>query len=269
MFNLDIVDTDVFLDMPQSSQMLYFHLGMRADDDGFVSPKKVMRLAGANHDDLQVLIAKRYVLQFDSGVVVIKHWPLNNYIQKDRYKPTTYVKEKESLMFNEFGAYSEIERMKTLVEEITTPNDEVSTTNERSNKPSRTQSVSKKDTQSRLGKVSIGKTKNITTDVVIGAEAPEEYGKPEINEMFDYWQEVCGYDITSNRQKNRNACKNLIKKHGAEKLQQLIRGVAMSQDDQYAPRISDFAGLQSKLNDLLVWGRRQGAKHGQAVDLTI
>lgn len=103
---------------------------------------------------------------------------------------------------------------------------------------------------------------------VIG-ETPEKFGSTAINEMFDCWKEICGYDITSNRQKNRNACSNLLKKHGADKLTQLIRGVALSQDDQYAPRISDFAGLQSKLNDLLVWGRRKGAKRGQAVDLTL
>src|SRR3990167_2038857 len=98
MFSLKIVDTDAFLDMPQSSQLLYFHLSMRADDDGFVSnPKKVMRTTGAQEDDLKVLFAKRFVLPFESGVCVIKHWKIHNYIQSDRYAPTQYVKEKALL----------------------------------------------------------------------------------------------------------------------------------------------------------------------------
>ncbi len=107
MFSQSIVEDDVFLDMPMSSQALYFHLCMNADDYGFVSPKRIMRMVGANNDDLQVLIAKRYVLPFDSGVVVIKHWKKSNTIQKDRLTPTTYQQELEQLTFNEWGAYTE------------------------------------------------------------------------------------------------------------------------------------------------------------------
>lgn len=91
MFSPDIVDSDAFLDMPTSSQLLYFHLGMRADDDGFVNPKKIMRMVGANGDDLKVLLTKRFLLPFESGVVVIKHWLIHNLIRKDRYKETMYV----------------------------------------------------------------------------------------------------------------------------------------------------------------------------------
>ncbi|HMT18571.1 MAG TPA: hypothetical protein PKD15_00885 [Candidatus Saccharibacteria bacterium] len=107
MFSVDIVQSDVFLDMPLSSQALYFHLCMNADDDGFVSPKRVMRMVGANQDDLNILIAKRYVLSFDSGVAVVKHWHINNTIRKDRSIPTTYKKEFGQLTFNEFRAYTE------------------------------------------------------------------------------------------------------------------------------------------------------------------
>lgn len=98
------------------------------------------------------------------------------------------------------------------------------------------------------------KLKSITN--VMG-ESPKTYGNPDINEMFDYWNEKLGYEITAKRQANRNACKNLIKKHGLEKLTKLIDGVAMAQTDQYAPRISDFTSLQSKLNDLMVWGKQK------------
>lgn len=88
------------------------------------------------------------------------------------------------------------------------------------------------------------------------------YGKPEINEMFEYWQTTTGLAITAKVQANRRACSNLINKHGVEKVQQLINGVAAAQADQYAPRISDFTQLQLKLNELLVWGKQRNKKKG-------
>lgn len=104
MFSMDVVNTDIFLDLPISSQALYFHLGMRADDDGFVSsPKRVTTMIGANLDDLKLLIAKGFVLQFDSGIIVITHWKVNNYLRADRYCPTLHQIEKESLTDNENG----------------------------------------------------------------------------------------------------------------------------------------------------------------------
>jgi hypothetical protein len=101
MFSLQVVDTDAFLDMPQSSQLLYFHLSMRADDDGFVSsPKKIMRTIGCQDDDLKVLITKRFILPFESGVCVIKHWRIHNLIRADRYNETQWVEEKEKLFID-------------------------------------------------------------------------------------------------------------------------------------------------------------------------
>ena len=95
MFAKTIIDSDLFLDMPLSTQALYFHLSMRADDDGFVNnPKKIMRMIGASEDDIKILISKQFVLSFESGVIVIRHWKLHNCIQKDRYKPTLCVDEK-------------------------------------------------------------------------------------------------------------------------------------------------------------------------------
>lgn len=90
MFSTDIVNSDIFLDMPTSSQVLYFHLSMHCDDDGFVYPKKVMRMVGTNDDDLKILISKKFFIPFDSGVVVAKHWRVNNYIRSDRYRSTTH-----------------------------------------------------------------------------------------------------------------------------------------------------------------------------------
>jgi len=103
-----IVESDAFLDMPISSQALYFHLCMNADDDGFVNPKKIMRLIGAAVDDLNVLLTKRFALKFENGVIVIKHWLIHNSIRKDRYHETIYAEEKKLLKVKENGAYTEV-----------------------------------------------------------------------------------------------------------------------------------------------------------------
>lgn len=106
MFSLDIVDTDLFLDMPASTQNLYFHLGMRADDDGFVSsPKRITALVSCSVDDLKLLVAKGLIIPFDTGVCVIRDWKVNNYIQKDRYHETRYLAEKTTLEITESGSY--------------------------------------------------------------------------------------------------------------------------------------------------------------------
>lgn len=129
MFAKTIIDSDAFLDMPQSTQLLYFHLSMRADDDGFINnPKNIMRMVGCKEDDLSVLIAKKFIIPFESGVVVIKHWKIHNYIQKDRYRETKYKDEKSLLQLDENNAYTEC-----------------------------IQDGYKMDTQVRLGKDSIGK----------------------------------------------------------------------------------------------------------------
>lgn len=107
MFSQQITDSDAFLDMPLSTQALYFHLGMSADDDGFLNnPKRTMRLIGASEDDLKLLIAKNFVIAFDSGIMVIKHWKINNYIPKDRYTPTVYSEEMAMLSEKENRAYT-------------------------------------------------------------------------------------------------------------------------------------------------------------------
>lgn len=137
MFAKSLIDSDLFLDMPLSTQALYFHLSMRADDEGFVNnPKKILRMIGANEDGLRILIAKQFILPFDSGIVVIKHWRIHNYIQKDRFKATTYTAEKELIVSNKNGEY------------------------DYKSEPLDTEcihDVSTMDTQVRLGKVRLGK----------------------------------------------------------------------------------------------------------------
>lgn len=107
MFAKTIIDSDAFVDMPLSTQALYFHLSMRADDDGFINnPKKIQRMIGASDDDLKMLIAKRFIIPFESGIVVIKHWKIHNYIRGDRKKDTVYPEEMALLTEKENGAYS-------------------------------------------------------------------------------------------------------------------------------------------------------------------
>lgn len=137
MFAKTIIDSDAFIDMPLSTQCLYFHLSMRADDDGFINnPRKIQRMISASDDDLKVLIMKRFILPFDSGVVVIKHWKIHNYIRNDRYKETVYQDEKAQLLLKENGVYTEL------------PAPGI---------PDGTQPVYQMETQVRLGKDSIGK----------------------------------------------------------------------------------------------------------------
>ena len=107
MISLEVVDTDAFLDMSQSSQLLYFHLSIRADDDGFVSnPRKIARTLGVGIDDMKILIGKKFIIAFDDGICVIKHWRINNFIRKDIYKETKYLNLKQTLFIRPNGAYT-------------------------------------------------------------------------------------------------------------------------------------------------------------------
>ena len=133
MFAKKIIDSDAFLDMPLSTQSLYFHLSMRADDEGFINnPKRIQRMIGASDDDCKLLIAKGFILVFETGVIVIKHWKIHNYIQKDRFKPTICSEEKKEIVTEEDGTYTQCTRNGYAL-----------------------------DTQVRIGKVSIGKVNNI------------------------------------------------------------------------------------------------------------
>lgn len=117
MFAKTIIDSDAFIDMPLSTHALYFHLSMRADDDGFINnPRKIQRMIGASDDDLKLLVTKRFIIPFESGIVVIKHWKIHNYIRGDRKKDTVYPEEMALLTEKENGAYSLISEDSALVE---------------------------------------------------------------------------------------------------------------------------------------------------------
>lgn len=107
MFSKKIVETDLFMEMSPTAKILYFYLNMSADDDGFVgNPKTIKLISGATDDDLKILIAKQFIIPFDSGVIVIKDWKIHNYIQKDRYNQTQYLDEKKQLLIEENGTYT-------------------------------------------------------------------------------------------------------------------------------------------------------------------
>lgn len=107
MFAKTIIDSDAFLEMPLTSQLLYFHLSMRADDEGFINkPKSIMRLVGCKDDDILALINKGFLIPFESGVVVIKHWKMHNYIRGDRLQSTEYIEERSQLYIKDNNAYT-------------------------------------------------------------------------------------------------------------------------------------------------------------------
>lgn len=170
MFAKTIIDSDLFLDMPSSTQCLYFHLSMRADDDGFINnPKKIQRMVGSGDDDLKLLIAKNFIIPFESGVVVIKHWKIHNYIQKDRYKPTLYQNELEQL---------EVDKSKNYQIKLA----------ENSTDTKCIHDVSKVDSQVRLGKDSIGKNSIPIEDKNVNECADNE----NLSSMSKLYQENIG-----------------------------------------------------------------------------
>lgn len=199
MFAKTIIDSDAFLDMPLSTQALYFHLSMRADDDGFINnPKKIQRMVGGSDDDLKLLVAKRFIIPFESGIVVIKHWKIHNYIRTDRYKETVYKDEKASLALKENGAY-------TTCLPTGIPND------------------TQMETQYRLGKESIGKDSSVKESLDEGENAPakrKRFTPPTVEEVSSYcierkngidpqafvdYYEARGWNIGKNKMKDWKA----------------------------------------------------------------
>lgn len=146
MFSKTITGSDAFTEMPLSTQALYFHLSMEADDDGFLNnARKIQRVIGASDDDFRLLLAKHFIISFANGIIVIKHWRMNNYLRKDRYTPTVYQEEFSMLSAKESGEY-------TILSTVGIPD------------------VNRCDTQVSIGKASIGK---VSVDSSINTACPE------------------------------------------------------------------------------------------------
>lgn len=184
MFAKTIIDSDAFLDMPMSARLLYYDLAMRADDDGFInSPKKIMKFIGATNDDMNILIMRKFIIPFDNGVVVIKHWRIHNYIRKDTYNETAYKEEKSMLELDENKAY----RMSSQL------------------------SVDEPLTQVRLGKDSIGYInnnggKNFIPPTVEEVQAYCQERKNKVDaQTFVNFYESKGWMVGKNKMKNWKA----------------------------------------------------------------
>ncbi|CAM3052113.1 conserved phage C-terminal domain-containing protein [Leuconostoc gasicomitatum] len=177
MFSKKVTDTDVFLDMPLSTQALYFHLNMHADDDGFIdNTKTIQRMIGSSDDDRKLLVAKQFLLPFENGVVVIKDWRVHNYIRKDTYNQTMYPNELEQLNINDSGQY---ERQDLL------PYTE------------RPRDVDETLTQVRLGKDRLGKDRK---DILSGSDEPDSVPYKEI---IDYLNEKANTKYRSSGAKTK------------------------------------------------------------------
>jgi hypothetical protein len=178
MFAKTIIDSDAFLDMPQSSQLLYFHLAMRADDDGFINnPKSITRNVKCNEDDLTLLTAKKFIIPFQSGIVVIKHWKIHNYIRSDRYKRTKCLEELAVLSLDENSSYT-LNQLKKVENGI--PSDNQTATNG-------IPLVDKMDTQVRLGEVRLGEVRlgNTSSEIL---QIPDRIPYQKIVDAFN---EIC------------------------------------------------------------------------------
>lgn len=184
MFAKTIIDSDAFLDMPISARLLYYDLGMRADDDGFVnSPKKIMKMVGASTDDMNVLILRKFILPFETGVVVLKHWRIHNYIRKDTYSETPYKKEKSMLMLDENKSYTLIDNESQLA-------------------------VHEPSTQVRIGKDSIDKDslgKDSIDKESIEIITPDEQESIPYKEIIEYLNQRIGSNYKPNASKTKTA----------------------------------------------------------------
>ena len=238
MFSIDVIDTDKFLDMPVSTQALYFHFGMRADDDGFVSsPKKIVKIANCTNDDLRILISKGYVIPFDSGVVVITDWRANNLIKNDRYKPTRYQEEFKQLEMKD-GSY--------IVNQSTLPyGTEV--------EPSWNQNGNQMEPQVRLDKVRLDKNSIYIKDMYPETEVSEpptpkkktkttRFIPPTVEEVRQYCHEN-NYSVDAERFVDFYECKGwMVGKNKMKNWKAAVRTWVRQNRKGAAGNGNDYAG---------------------------
>lgn len=227
MFSKDIVGSDAFLDMPSSSQLLYFHLGMEADDDGFVaSPKRIQKFIGCNDDDLKILLSKRFLLSFPSGVVVVKHHRINNNWDKYNCKRTVYEEEFSQLLVKENRAYT-LDKTQGIPVQSAFSLEPVFRIEENRREEKRIKNTSSDDKSSR--KV---KTTNFNP---VGAEVLKLFeGIDPINKTY-YGNKT-----------QRKACDFLLETYGMEKIKKVIEIILEFRGQEYFPSITNPYELQNK-----------------------
>lgn len=243
MFSKSVARTDHFLDMSQSVQNLYFHLGIEADDDGFVSPKMVMRMLGSTSDDLQVLVAKGFVIPFQSGVIVIRHWRENNYIQADRYKASIYP-EREKLLIDKSGIYQH--------------EDEYDPQNPDNEPLKRLDTKCIQDV--RVGKVRLGKdTTEQSSEIVIVKDEEEKPSRPDRRTS----DKLAVFRLFGEEKKpwwihkhQRDDALALFDAYTIDQLKKAISIARANRDDQFCPKINTPSDLARRMESLLDYKER-------------
>lgn len=215
MFDSDIVSEDRFTEMSSDAQSLYFHLGMKADDEGFVSPKGIMRMISSPEDALKILIAKNYVIPFNSGVIVITDWKRNNYLQKERVKNTKYNDERRML--------KECDSRYVLKDGLT--------------------SVKQMLIEDRIGEDRIGKDRIVATSTA----ADEKSSEVNSSKVIYLFKDINpSYELLFKRKNQHDAAKRLLAREGIDKLSGAIRFLLSQRTDRFCPMISSPSQLEEK-----------------------
>lgn len=222
MFSRDIVQSDAFLDMPVSTQALYFQLGMEADDDGFIgNPKKVIRVLGCSDDDLKILLTKRFVILFESGVLVVKHHRINNNYDKHNSKRTVYLEEFNKLFIKENKAYT-LDGMQGIPAQ----------------------------SDYRLKPVFRLEEKRIEEKDAIRVEVESQPNKkvtPQMQQVFDLFQGNPARLVWKTRVHEREAAKVLFDSYGIEELQKRYKATRKHKDDPMCPQVDSPADFLEKM----------------------
>lgn len=228
MFSQDVTNADEFLDMPLSSQALYFHLGINADDDGFVQPKRIMRMVEAKSDDLNVLKARGFIIEFEKSVIVITHWKVNNKIRSDRKKDTIYKEHLANLGLNQAEIY-----------ELQPSGNQVAT------------KCPHRIGKDRLGEVSIGKV----------STSEQSSQKNDEDKVIEVFYNLINPTINWGNKTTRKACNNLIKRFGLEETLRMAEQICSVQGkDRYAPTATTPYQMQEKLAQFKIYFEKQNSK---------
>ncbi len=237
MFSKDITSSDAFLDMPASSQALYFHFGMEADDDGFIgNPKKVMRVIGVGEDDFKILISKKFVLLFPSGVLVVKHHRINNNWDKYNCKRTNYLEEFSQLYIKDNRAYTFDETQGVPL-----------------------QSADSLKTVFRIEENRIDNTSGETPQIVKVSE-DEETPKKESRAKYPHSKEVFGWFPRPQKSWAINTTElkhaELLYERGEKQVRAALRVYEENKDDSYCPDVSKPSYLEQKWPNLLKFSKK-------------
>ena len=222
MFDKGLLETDAFMDMPMPTKALYFLLGMEADDEGFVSPKRVMRLYGGNDDDLKVLIAKSFVIQFESGVIVITDWHENNYLDKNKVVETKYQAEKQLLTLSS-NKYHKLNQSLT--------------------------KVKKKLTQYRIEENSIVENR-------IEEKSKISELSSQVQKVMEIFSRI-NPTLNWGNKTSRGSAEYLIKKFGLEGTLKMAEQAISIQGKQYAPTATTPTQLKDKLAQFKIYFDRE------------